>query len=389
VILLLYGLPGWISLPVLVALAVAFYRGGPFAALTTTLVLLLATVAYATLIQAFGLMDAIYFEPHARFGDWDFASHHRVYERDVAVTMPMPHGNLQAMTPEPIAQPRAVRFVTDADGFRNDRAYHGQRWVLVGDSFVVGNGSDQADTLNARLERDHGIESYNLGQAGDPYDYLLYVDGFRRRHGRDFRLLLFFFEGNDFGRTLPHPDRRHTAVWESRAKRLRMLLSDRSVYRVTKVLYERVTHRSAIAGAELVTVRELASGPFALYNPYIEVAERPQYEPPAELGLILDLLAPDTEHVFFIPTKYRVYRRSLGDSGELPHAQWLALRALCEARALASTDLTPALIAQAEELLPGGGLIWWRDDTHWNGEGVAVAARVVAATLQQPVAASR
>ena len=36
-----------------------------------------------------------------------------------------------------------------------------------------------------------------------------------------------------------------------------------------------------------------------------------------------------------------------------------------------------------EALLASGRFTWWRDDTHWNGEGIDAAAEVVARVLAQ------
>jgi hypothetical protein len=37
---------------------------------------------------------------------------------------------------------------------------------------------------------------------------------------------------------------------------------------------------------------------------------------------------------------------------------------------MACFDLTPALVARSETLLADGRFTWWRDDTHWGGEGI-------------------
>jgi hypothetical protein len=41
-------------------------------------------------------------------------------------------------------------------------------------------------------------------------------------------------------------------------------------------------------------------------------------------------------------------------------------------------DLKPTLLEEARrEYEKSGGLIWWADDTHWNGQGQRAAARVI------------
>jgi hypothetical protein len=106
-----------------------------------------------------------------------------------------------------------------------------------------------------------------------------------------------------------------------------------------------------------------------------------EYEPPSEFALLLESMAPNLEHVFFVPTKYRVYYEHLGQDGSIPNAQWEALQRLCAASDLRCTDLTPALVERTNALLAAGELTFWRDDTHWNGQGTAAAADVVAQVL--------
>jgi hypothetical protein len=97
-------------------------------------------------------------------------------------------------------------------------------------------------------------------------------------------------------------------------------------------------------------------------------------------------MGDNLEHVFFIPTKYRVYHRHLGRQEPLPHAQWSALHEICEDSDLRCTDLTSELTERSEDLLARGELTWWRDDTHWNRHGIAVAAGRVAEILAPLVA---
>jgi lysophospholipase L1-like esterase len=85
--------------------------------------------------------------------------------------------------------------------------------------------------------------------------------------------------------------------------------------------------------------------------------------------------------VFFIPTKYRVYQRWLAPAERLPNASWQHLAQLCKEYRLSCTDLTPALVSRSEALLSEGRFTWWRDDIHWNGEGIDAAAARVADVL--------
>ena len=112
-----------------------------------------ALALYAGVLRASGLDQAIYYRFHERFATWDPRHGHRAYLPGVSWQALEPHGDLQVLTREEIAEPRRVLFHSDSEGFRNDADYAGEPWVLIGDSFVVGVGCSQPDILSARLAR--------------------------------------------------------------------------------------------------------------------------------------------------------------------------------------------------------------------------------------------
>ncbi len=329
-----------------------------------------------------------------RMDDKYFGQGH--YTPNVQDSMRMTFGDISAMDPlAPLAirETRQVRFATDDFGFRNDHNYAGQRCILVGDSFVAATDSDQADTLGNVLARDFGLATYSLGFPGNPDDYVRACSRFLHEKSRDVRFVLFVFEGNDLSC--------------SSRQRKKMQPSDLPWYDQVKLRYATVVH--AAFGLPL-TVFNMASqvrrmfradtdafsetykvGPHyvGFYGPYIDAAlfEHCSFE----------LHQPDEEvlsrvaMVFFIPTKYRVYFDFLKDQGDRrlpsPASGFASLRDYCQARGIAAYDLTPALTQAAARLLPQGRYVFWRDDTHWNPEGIRAAAAVVAEKLGGVLAA--
>lgn len=374
-LLLFYGLPGGILFVILVLLGILYFRAGALAAVTTTLALGLATLVCAVAIHLLGLDKAMYYRPHEQLVVQDYDQGHRAYRKNARVEMDMPHGDLKALTAAPLAQPRRVAFRTDGAGFRNDHEYAPGQIVLVGDSFVVGMGDSQPDTLSSQLSRDLGVPAYNLGHPGDISDYLATLRAFRARHPGPFRGALFLFEGNDF-ETGYEPVKSPGSIsrWLGAYYGL---FTGTDLYRVTKSLYVRATKARAIARSGNVLMETLAGQRMGFYRPYVDVSLRADYAMPPAMARDLGELAGQMEQVFFVPTKYRVYAPMMGKP--MPHhAQWLALARQCEKNGWRCTDLTPALTAASSELLKRGEFTWWLDDTHWNRQGMAVAARVVA-----------
>jgi hypothetical protein len=92
-----------------------------------------------------------------------------------------------------------------------------------------------------------------------------------------------------------------------------------------------------------------------------------------------------TKCVFFVPTKLRVYAAYVLDSvrqrlqGE--PAGLRALRDFMKGKPAEVVDLTPFLKRAADERLQRGQYVFWRDDTHWNANGVKAVSAEVAKCL--------
>jgi hypothetical protein len=372
--------PGYalLSIPIVLAVARQSDAGSALALVASTAV---ALVMYAGALRASGFDQAIYYRYHERFATWNPRDGHRTYLPGISWQALEPHGDLQIFTREPIAEPHYVLFHSDSEGFRNDADYAGEPWVLIGDSFVVGQGTTQADILQERLAA-RGISAYNLAHPGGPLDYESYWRSFVSRHGRNSRPVLFLFEGNDFPEKVGVRER--SDWWVALDYRVRDAiapLTRLATYRVTRSLVSRFTMRAELEG-EQVDIRPLAGARLAFLVREMQLTRAAQLEDMALTDASLARLAPDLAAVFFIPTKYRVYHRWLAPEERLPNASWQHLAQLCEEYHLSCTDLTPALVSRSEALLAEGRFTWWRDDTHWNGEGIDAAAARVAEVLR-------
>lgn len=375
--LLAYGLPGGLFVALGLLLGILYWRIGPMGAVTVSLALVMTTLLYGLALKATGFEDSIYYRPDEKYLRFDYANNHRIYQRNVRTEMSMPHGDLRAMTTEDIAEPRRVQFHTDADGFRNQRDYHGQRYLLVGDSFIAGSGNSQEDLLASQLLRDYGLDTYSLAIPGSPADYAVTMRGFAKRHGGNFRVLLFLFEGNDFDESRE----RHENTLARYGRRYYGLFSEFSTYRVTKSLLKRLTRARSIHASTELELVELGAKKMAYYKRYMDVTRRTQVPDPEGFERAIESMGAHIERVYFIPTKYRVYARHSKPGEMLPNAQWEYLAGVCRKQQLRCTSLTEPLVQESGVLLKKGEFIWWRDDTHWNRHGIAVAARHVAADL--------
>jgi len=374
------GLPWYLDLAVALVALPLLVRAAPAksAALLVSLLLSLALVEVAVRALAPGVASV--YRDHEK---WRHDNDR--YERNVVDTIAQPYGDLVAMMPSlarALSEPRSVDFRTDSEGLRNGADYHGQALVLVGDSFVVGNGNTQANTLPEVLRSAHGLDTYSIAYPGDPLRYFHAARLFLAKHP-DVRFLFFFFEGNDFEPTVgPAPFAQEPNGYDVFRSRIRAdvypgLRYPSVVFNVSRNL-ERELRGGPNAPARVV-VHELGGRPVGFLSEFIRIASAPDLR---ILGLDLDpkKVVAHTAGVFFIPTKYRVYKPWIDDGVTLPEpsSAFAALRAFYSASGVPLVDLTPALRRRAGELLPEGKCVFWRDDTHWNEHGIRAAAEEVA-----------
>lgn len=368
----LYGLAGLPELAGLlgisfVLLALLPRRG---AAVSVVASFFFATLLVWGMISGLGLYDKSCYRPDQMLVTYDMGLDGQRHVPDADVTMVQPFGDMGAMSADAAVPrvPREVRFRTDALGFRNDADLAREDVILIGDSFIQGSGSTQEDTLAAVLRSDYGIPSYAMGAPGDLVDYVARAKAHAANHQAP--VLVFLFEGNDFAR------------YDGKVRRLperyvrRMHATD-----IGKFFRLQMARFKDTEEAANVRVMPVQGQPLAFYGPYVEEARREQSKAGPRFEPLLQSLAGLADAVFFIPAKYRVYAPLMG-AAPLPEADWLLLKNACDAAGIPCHNLTePMREAAAALWTESGRLLWWPDDTHWNRNGVDVAARVVADVL--------
>ena len=202
----LFGLPVYVDVIAFVCLGVASAL-----VIRAKLVLLLASLVFAAgvaelVMRTLPSAPEPFYRPHEKF------EREKRYQPDVDEMFSMPHGDIVAIDPfleSALAEPREIRFKTDALGYRNDRDYSSEPIVLVGDSLVVGSGNDQDDILTNVLRRDFGLSTYSVAFPMGPKGYFAKIEEFAGQVDTSFRVILFVYEGNDFhgpGRSLAKPN---------------------------------------------------------------------------------------------------------------------------------------------------------------------------------------
>jgi hypothetical protein len=288
-----------------------------------------------------------------------------------------------------LAQYHPETFTTDAYGFRNvwlgSRAPFGV--ILAGDSFAVGSGVSDDETLSATLSTLIGCGVYNA--AGTEFD----PDRLRALARKlDVQQGLVIHEYAEEGDLPTVPSRRKLTINRMLAAasedagrlagRVRGFLLVSPLQILSERVFKRISNDRVLpnAYASNVVKGSLRNGDAMLFlASKVSNAQRRRDVSAAYWSWMqaelrksdLDLL------VVLIPSKYTVYRRFLSDQPPLDVGAEAYLDRLENELRRAGVpvlNLTPTLTAQAARDIDAHKYLYLRDDIHWNGEGIRLAA---------------
>lgn len=331
-----------------------------------------------------------YFRPHEVLGGHEFEGGMINYRPNQRLEdFEIPYGGLANLSPlVATRQPRVVDFVTDSLGFRNRADYAGQAFALFGDSFAAGTANTQDAILSEILTNEHGIPVYNAAYpASEIGDYIARLRMLEGVHGARFRAIVLVFEGNDFRcRSAERTDRgiRWHRGLQYIPGSIRSLESYRALYGLTRRAY----HLHLAGGAKqedlTVLVERVGEENVAFLKSYVEKVTAPEACSWEEQRSLFESAAGRIALLVFMPTKYRVYRslaRRGGESTE-PSPASAFMHQLSLDLKVPYLDLTAPLVSASEALLKQGQYTFWLDDTHWNPNGIRVAAAAIADRLR-------
>jgi hypothetical protein len=302
-------------------------------------------------------------------------------------------------------EPRALRFITDEFGFRNEPGEPEDQakeldLIMLGDSFGEGLGTTQELTWSTLLERYYGFRIYNLSMdgAGPWQEYvnlLLEID--RLRINEKTIVVWAFFTGNDLGDEYLPQLEKETLPWLSAFGSFRhSLKSFRDNAQLRRIIISPFTEPIQ----EQVFVRTFLDGrPLPFSHLYVtstsmsedEVMRHPNYGMLKETVKAMRKLADQKRFevlVVSIPCKEEVYSWVVEGkeawTASKEHSGFSrALHVLSSEARFQFLDLKPSLIdASRSEFKESGKLLYWRDDTHWNDSGYRIAASVVSRELE-------
>lgn len=303
----------------------------------------------------------------------------------------MPFGDLaasalKAKDRKEIAEPRVVDFFTDSLGYRNRKEYFGQKWVLFGDSFTVGSGTTQASTLSEQLLNSYQIPTYNAGFPGPIASYVQNIEQFKGLHGENFKAAVLVFEGNDFTCETDGVKAGRAEKWVGLLTYIPAFIQDCELYRLFFGMSRKIAQRLGLSGqTNFVKIQSVQGEAVGFHEGYIlETLRAEDCWHWVRLEDSLKSVVSVIDLIVFIPTKYRVYSKHLDPPVFLEESTASRFMKKVSSRlGVQYLDLTVPLQKEAQKLLSQKQYVWWRDDTHWNAAGIAVAAKAIAERITE------
>lgn len=358
-------------------------------------------LAVAALVWSVGIVLTLvpverYFRP------WEHLRERRVAFRPLARMEMVATGEL-ARNAGLVAfeRPRTVTFTTDEHGFRNRPGKGRARIVVVGDSFVVGSGVSDHETLPAALERRLGVPVYNYGCADYTGPLAFLLDRRWRVHPPEVVIWAPAARAIDAIELVP-PDRGVDADADaSHAREWRLVDSLPSAWRETCATLDAWQERRRENGFRRFAHR-------LYHGAYFEVVGKPEYEtmlvfegePRLALTLerqrlTLNAEAREIDRVVETIDQFRRNVESLGAQfifAPLPGTGLVYPDCFPESEQarIAASPLLPALYERLRQReiawvdIPGAlrrvrsPYLYFDDDTHLNPVGLERAARVLA-----------
>ena len=157
------------------------------------------------------------------------------------------------------------------------------------------------------------------------------------------------------------------------------------LYRYTFIAYHSALSKLGLKKKNQVKVLDIKSHRMGIHRPSIKVVERKSYQSPTYWEDGLKSAQKNLRAIVFIPAKYRVYHDfpDADVNSKLPNVNWEAIKSLGDKLGIQTINLTEPLRDESRKLLLKDKFTFWKDDTHWNANGIAVAARVLCQKINE------
>src|SRR5579884_4201031 len=276
-------------------------------------------------------------------------------------------------------QHRRMDIHIDEQGFANPTSSGRYNAILVGDSFGIGAEQDGSERLTSQISQLTGLSIYNACspvKAISRKDLMTLLDRVAVARG------IVFFELMDwslgfYGVAQTEPGFNGYERWSKDLEYSPLANISREL--VGQLYNGRVMPNPYVSN---VVRKNLPDGRPILFQ--LDDVRNSTPDGPKLWARYFRTLNQELQArhfkliVILVPSKYTAYQPLIAGANPTNKSeQFEELRR--ELPDIPVVDTTPALQQAAADAFNHGHLLYWLDDTHWNGDGVRIAARRVAA----------
>ncbi len=302
---------------------------------------------------------------------------------------------------ELIKESRVQNFITDKYGLRNDKYEINEADILlVGDSFISALGTSQEFTPANLLSEVLNKKVATISWSGvSPKDYENLINEYSDKIKKDAKIFIFYFEGNDFTRVNFTEEEKtddgyiiwrgyKIKKWKAKIRFAYERLERNKDKFLLKIINENNYFLKNIRSKSHYAVRVVFSKWTGTGSPikylrlkdnYVGFYYNKNYSVGEEFNtyIIKDRKILDRiDKIFFIPTKMSVYSNILNKKIN-NQAKFLILKTEYNKLNKNVYDLTDIMQIEAEKFLKNNKFLFWKDDTHWNQNGIIVAMKYI------------
>ena len=322
------------------------------------------------------------------------------YKKNIKDTVDILHGDLIAVDiclddekKSKLKTKRTQKFITDKHGFRNSKIdLNDSNLILVGDSQISGSGLTDELILSNQLNKISNFKTVNLSVGGtNPLDYEKIIKKNYSLIDKNAKLLVFYFEGNDFTLTnkskilkqkknnlefLKHKFKSGYERLERNKDKffLKIINYNNFLYKKIRPKSQRIYFKVLAKWTKSCPVKYEIVGNDLVGFYWIENNINNEYK----TYIFKDPLILDKIHtVFLIPTKSRVYKNLINNFNDYESNKFNFLKKSYNKKNIKVIDLTIMLQNEAKKYLENNEHLFFRDDTHLNQNGTYVIANFI------------
>ncbi len=306
---------------------------------------------------------------------------HTVFPPNEHVVSPRCFGDLASIANRrDLRQYHVEEFTTDALGFRNPPGMleRGPISVLLnGNSFAAGVGVSDDETLGAQLGKRLGTSVYTIAGVPSPR----FADIVRLQpmlHMTRGVVVHAYLEGYSIAK----PEDQETPAYRLELGPRSHLVESLGVSRLAILSMQLKKWLRPAWHEGGVVARTLRNGETMLFPDLDPPRYRDESLPAVEPWQWLDAHLRERGLqlvVVLVPNKYAVYAPLLRrPEPPRPSRRLDRFAAALRASRIQVIDLAEVFERRAAEELDRGGYLYWKDDTHWNAQGIQLAADEIA-----------